>query len=122
MTNSLFETYKNTVITHVNHMFQTASDMQMETCMHTHHQNMHKHIGNMCCVVMRNVHGFIFKVQNNTNTIRILSPFFFNFYQHIARCTVHGRCPFNEKKQHHLCETSTDAIVTAKMYTRKYLS
>ena len=46
----------------------------METCMHTHHQNMHKHIGNMCCVVMRNVHGFIFKVQNNTNTIRILSP------------------------------------------------
>ena len=29
MENSLFETYTNTVMKHVNHMFQTAADMEM---------------------------------------------------------------------------------------------
>ena len=30
MANRLFETYKNSIMPHVKHMFQTASDMYME--------------------------------------------------------------------------------------------
>ena len=30
MSNNLFEAYKNTVLPHGKHMFQTASDMEME--------------------------------------------------------------------------------------------
>ena len=51
--------------------------------------------------------------QHNSNIIPIIK---FHVYQHIERFTVHCRRPFNEKKQF------WDAIVTAKLYNRKYLA
>ena len=41
--------------------------------MHIHYQNMHYHIGNVFCVVVRNVHGLISQIQNQIRTIKILS-------------------------------------------------
>ena len=69
MANRLFETYKNYVMTHVKHMIKIASDIVMEKCVHIHHLLMLYHIGNMCFVVVRNVHRFIFQVQNQISTI-----------------------------------------------------
>ena len=45
----------------------------------------------------------------------------FRVYTLTARYTVHGRNPFNEKKQCKLWGSSTDSIGTEKTYTRKEL-
>ena len=54
--------------------------------------------------------------KHNSNVTPII---LFHVYKHISRCTVHVRCPFNEKKQCLLCEAYTDEIDTVKLYTRK---
>ena len=56
--------------------------------------------------------------QHNSDVILTI---LFHVYQHKACFTVHGRCPFNEKKWFQLCETSTDSIVTVNIYTGKEL-
>ena len=35
---------------------------------------MHYHIGNVCCVVVKNFHGLIFQVHNQISTIEMLAP------------------------------------------------
>ena len=83
---------------------------------------MHYHIGNVFCVVVRNFHGWIFQVHNQISTITMLAlPKALMNITHISHCTVHVRRPFNEDKQCQLCNTSTYAIVTAKLHDRKYL-
>ena len=76
---------------------------------------MHYHIGNVFCVVVRNVHGWIFQVQNHIRKIQMLKPTItFHAYQRIECCTIHGRRPFNEKKQCKFFETPIYSIVTEK--------
>ena len=78
ITNCSLETYKNTVMPHVNNMFQTYYDMAMAIMCAYHNQNMHNYIGNVCCVVVYNVHKWIFQVQNHISTIQMLaSPYIF---------------------------------------------
>ena len=45
----------------------------------------------------------------------------FHVHHIIARWTVHDRHPFNENRQCWFCESYTDSIVTAKLYTGKEL-
>ena len=53
------------------------------------------------------------------NILNVIPTVRFYVYQHIARCNVQGRQPFNGNKQCQVCEASTDAIVIANLYTSK---
>ena len=44
-----------------------------QICVYIHHQIMLYHIGNVCCIVVRNLHVLIFRVQNQISTIKMLS-------------------------------------------------
>ena len=56
--------------------------------------------------------------QHNSNVMQTTC---FHVYQHISRCIVHGRRPFNENKQCQQCVASIDSIINAKLYTIKEL-
>ena len=56
------------------------------------------HIGNVCYIVVYNVHILIFQVQNQISTVQKSAQLCFCVYQQIARCTVHDECLFNENK------------------------
>ena len=91
MSNSLFETYKNSVIPYGKHMFQTESDIAIAKCVNLYHQTMRYHIGNVFCVVLRNFHRWIFQVQNQISTIQMLDqPYNFMCIntKHVVLCMV----------------------------------
>ena len=46
----------------------------------------------------------------------------FHIYHLIARCTVHGRRPLDEKKHLRLCFQDPDTVTPANLYTRKELA
>ena len=57
--------------------------------------------------------------QHNSNFTPTIQ---FHVYQHIARCNLHGRRPFNDNKPCKWCETSIDSIVTSKFTPWKIMS
>ena len=57
MVNRLFDTNKNTGMSHGKNMFKKASDLGWQECVHIHDQNKYYHIRNVFYVVVRNVHG-----------------------------------------------------------------
>ena len=109
-------------MTHGKHVFHTASDMAMATmCEYLSSIYALPHWKCVLCYCAQCPQINIPSTesdQHNSNVIPIMQ---LHCYQHIARCNVRVRRPFNEKKQFQLCEASTDIIVTAKLYPRKQL-
>ena len=60
-------------------------------------------------------------IESDHNSSNFIPTIRFYVYEHIACCGVHDRCPFYEKKQCQVCETSTYSIFTAKNYIKKEL-
>ena len=74
MDNILFETYE-ILSCHMEIIyFRQHMKLQYQQFLHIHHQNMHYHIGNVFCVVVRNVHGWILQVHNQINIIQMSAP------------------------------------------------
>ena len=65
------------VMPHGKHVLKTAYNMDMEKCVHIHHKNMHYHIENVFCSVVKNIHVLTSQVQNMIHTIKKL------FLQHV---------------------------------------
>ena len=120
MPTHLFDTCKNSVIPHGNHMFQKSSDMAMATmCAYPSSKYALPHYKCVmrCCAQCPWIYLPIPKTDHNSYNV---SPTIrFHLYRHISHCTVHVIFSFDENKQCKLCKTSTDAILTAKIYTRK---
>ena len=116
MTNSLFETYKNSVMKHGKNIFQIESDIEMATmCEYPPSKYALQHWKCIlsCCVQFPQMDTPSTKSdKQNSNVIPTMNV---HIYQHISHCNVHGRIPFNEKKQCQWCETYTDSIVTSKL-------
>ena len=116
----LFETYKTTVIPYGKHMFQTESDMVMSTiCAYLSSKYALPH-----CKCVLSCFAQCPRIdlpsqesyQHNSNVSLIRH---FHVYQHISRCNVHNRRPFNKNRQFQFFEASTYSIVTAKIYKRE---
>ena len=71
LANHIFETYEKTVMPHSKHMFKMHLSWLCQKCVHIHHQNMHYHIGNVCCVVVYNVHVLIPQFQNQISRTKM---------------------------------------------------
>ena len=69
----LFETYKIMSCHMVIICFKQNLTWQGKKCVHIHNQIILDHIGNLCCIFVINVHGFIFQVQNQISTIKSLA-------------------------------------------------
>ena len=109
-------------MTHGKHVFHTASDMAMATmCEYLSSIYALPHWKCVLCYCAQcpqiNIPSTE-SYQHNSNVIPIMQ---LHCYQHIARCNVRVRRPFNEKKQFQLCEAYAYSIVTEKLYTIKYI-
>ena len=95
--------------------FQQHMTLQWKQCVHINHQTMHYHIGNVFCVVVRNVHVCTFQVQNQISTIQKLAPQYdfisINTY-YVVLCMEYA---LSMKKKHfQLCETHSDSMFNEK--------
>ena len=120
ITNCLFESCKNSSILHGKYIVKTASDMAMATmCVNPSSKYALPHwkcvLG--CCAQC--THIDLPSPESDQHNSHVSPTIHFHVYQKIARCIVHGRCPFNDKKQCQLYEASSDSIVTTRLYTRR---
>ena len=72
MANHLFDRYNILACHMVSICFKHNLTCQWQKCVYIHHQIILYLIVNMCGVVVRNVHGLIFKFQNYISTIKML--------------------------------------------------
>ena len=107
---------------HGKNMFQTSYDMTISTmCAYSSSKYTLPH----CKCVLRffaqcpniDLPG----LESDHHNSNVSPTIHFLVYQNIACFNVHPRRPFNKKKQCQLYEASTDSILTAKMYTIKYI-
>ena len=54
--------------------YKHSMPRQQGKCVHIYNQIMIYHIGNVCGIFVRNVHGLIFQVQNKIRKIQMLAP------------------------------------------------
>ena len=91
MINSLFETYKNYVISHGKHMFQSEYDMVMATmCAYQSHNYALQHWKCMLHFCLQCPWIDIPSPESDQHSSNFSPTIRFNIYQHIAHCTVHG--------------------------------
>ena len=71
--------------------FQQHITLWWQQCVNIHPQDIHYHIGNLFCGVVRNVHRWIFQFQNQISTNQLLAPPYYfmsmNTY-HAVLCMV----------------------------------
>ena len=116
------KTYKNYVMPHGKHIFKTASDMYMETiCAYppSKYALTHWKCVLWCCAQFPYID--IPSPESDQHNSHVSPTMGFCVYHLIARCTVQGICPFNEKKQWRFYEDYSYSIVTEKQYKRNYL-
>ena len=76
MADSLFEKYKILSCHMESIFFRQNLIWKCQQYVHIHNQNMHYHIGNVFCIVLRNIHGLIFQAHNHISTIHMLAPLY----------------------------------------------
>ena len=70
----------------------------------------------LLCTISTDEFPSLESYQHNSN---VSSTILFHFYEHTAHCILYGVFPFNEKKQHQLCETYTYPILLKKLYHKR---
>ena len=87
MANHLFETYKNSFMPHSDHMFNTASDMDMaKTCAYPSSKYALPHWKTFLGVV-HNFHELIYQVQNHISTIQMLVQQY--IFMYVLKCMLY---------------------------------
>ena len=97
MENCLFDTHRNYIMTHGDHMFQTASDMGMEKmCAYPLSNYVLPHCKCVlhCCVKFPWID--LPSPESDQHYYNVFPTIIFHMHQHIARFTVHGKHPLNE--------------------------
>ena len=101
----IYETYKNTVMSHGRHIYAKASDMTQDTmCAYpqSDHALLYWKCVLLCCAKFLCINLPDQETDNHssdtTPSIR------FQIYHIIARCTAHGRIPLKDKKRCYMCK------------------
>ena len=120
--NRIYETYKNIVIPHGHRIYAKASGME-KAIMCAYPQSDHelphcKSVLQFCakcpCVNLPDQETDD-KYSDTRASIR------FHIYHLIARCTIHGRLPFNDRKICYMCKQDYSSEQPINIYTRKEL-
>ena len=104
MANHLFENYKNSVMLHGCLIYATEADMGMATmCAYPSSQHAFPHCkcGLHCCANFPPI-GILYQ-ESDRHRYNTSPSIHFHIYHLIARFTVHGRLPLDEKKIFCLC-------------------
>ena len=120
--NHIFETYKNSVMTHGKHKLKIASEMSMaKICAYPsfRYASTHWNLSLRCCAQCPRIYLPITELDHQNS--HVSRTILFHVYPIIEHCTVHCRRPFNENKQCQFFDTSSDSIVTTKLYIIKKL-
>ena len=118
----IYETYKNTVMPHGNHIYAKAYDMAKVTmCAYSQSDHLLPHckFTLRCCSKCTSIN--IPGQETDDHYPNISPPIFFHIYHLMARCTKHGRLPLTDKKICCKYKQGADSRHSTKIYTRKEL-
>ena len=120
MSYRLFETYKNSVMPHGCHIYQTASPMAMETiCAYPSPPHAFPHWKCVLHCYANFPHIDLPRKELDNHHSNICPTIRFNVYHLISHCIVHGICPLDENNFCRLCLCDNASIPTVKIYTIK---
>ena len=120
--NHIYETYKNTVMTHGRHIYAKTSDMAHATmCTYTksdyaipHWKCVLRCCADCTCINLPDKE-IDYQYSYTTPSIR------FHTNHIISCCTTHGRIPLKDNKICYICKHESSSDKSTKIYTRKEL-
>ena len=118
MDNRLFETYKDSLILHGHHIYQTSPDMAISImCDYPPSYNLLMHWKCVLCCCSNLPHIDLSGQESDRHNYNKSPTIKFHVYHLIAHCTVHGRPPMYKKKKFRLflCDP---ASVPPEKYTQ----
>ena len=89
---------------------------------HIHHPNMHCHTRFFFISCSNSPHIDLPGQESDRNHSNTYPSIRFHIYRLIARCTVHGRRPLDERKFFYLCLQHLDSVTSANICARKELA